>query len=148
MEEMKQQTIETGVCTLLLVELPEGVAISGISLGVGVADYAIQYDNGTFEPFLPDGNWLLIGRLPEFTEEQCSKLIYHDEDFKSYEYYIDTVPFMFDNPLIALQSLLEANGVVFENPISNDDRLRFTEWLEYQRNLWNRNRTYIFKQLK
>lgn len=155
---MKQKTITTDKATLLLVELPEGITeVTNTGKRLAIPDR-----KGGHHFF--KGNWQILGRLPDITEEQASQLFGRNIIFKLYQYDIDTFPYMFTTGLEAFNGLLEANGIMFENPLgkihphhpnytgiaeSIDGYLdRSDEWKEAQQKVWDRNRTYIFKQLK
>ena len=165
---MKTKQITTSKGDFLLVELPEGVS----------ARYGDTIERTNLLPDLPDGLWLHISRIDGVTEKQASEVVYscHIDDFQ--RVYCDYLQGTFMGLSTALQSfnsLLKANGVLFENPlvenppsitdrkyvfedhpelVGNPTETDFDlfekdleEWQEAQSKVWSKERTYLFKKI-
>lgn len=141
---MKQKTIKTDKATLLVVELPEGVKEYDHSRA------GVSFPKGDGSNLFIRGNWQLLGRLPDITEEQSSKAV-------------PTIPIQkektkrYITAKEALISLLEANGILFKNPVKHPKEMKMQpasfSWYknqvklheEAQAKVWGIKRTYIFK---
>lgn len=169
---MKHKTITTGVCELFVCEVPEDSHVSQISIGSGIVETAIGHPNGAYKPLqLPEGNWQLIGRFPDTTDKQwgdiVDKMVFIDEDgefedvvkYRSYS-EIPITPFgKTYSPITSSQSghsLLQANGVYFENPLGASykrmpeagmDYRSFLRWHKAQEQVWDKERTFLFKKV-
>lgn len=130
---MKQKIIKTDKATVLVVEVSE-VTRNVVLFGDDEIGYYADGINKYTK--LPKGNWQLLGRLPEMTQEQSFSIVdsyevSHNIDltvtlaFKDYVNgiecddpencdcdYWDEYPF--DSPLDSLSSLLQANGFLFD----------------------------------
>ena len=115
---MKTKQIKTEVADILLVELPEGskdaIVMSNNKLGF--------YRNGiSMMPTLPLGNWKLISRADQVTEEQATMLfkeVHHyisgDRIFEDFTYYTDkprTTDRVFKIALESIDSLYEVEKI-------------------------------------
>src|SRR5690606_7771706 len=90
---MKQKTITLPHCELLVVELPYGAKNIRIDTNQSVIPYGkeVNYEvPGTKESYgyeetegfaLPQGNWQLLGRLPDITEGQWKGVV-EDASYK------------------------------------------------------------------
>ena len=191
---MKTKTITIPSCTLLVAELPEGAINPVISMGylifrepnysnwmteedmmnpIKMIEWEEKHDpkddyKDAIPVRVPDGEWKLINRLPEVTEDQAFEIVDHYEvshnlvltvtyAFKDYVNgiecdYLDE--YLFDNPTESLDSLLESNGSHFESPVGDEpdygtaDTSQIQNWFKAQEQVWDRNRMYIFKQVK
>ena len=105
---MKQKTIKTDKATVLVVEFPEE------AINVYIHQEFIQYESfGLHKFILPEGNWQLIGRLPDITEEQAGKVVdeytYNTGEIDGYFSYENDG--QTDCPIESLESLLYVNKV-------------------------------------
>lgn len=88
---------------------------------------------------LPPGNWQLIGRLSEATEEQATGLVYKHEwsdGYYLYKDYEDKLPKDFyHNRITALESLhsaIKAAGLFTENPYGKELHDAYKPKFEHQ----------------
>ena len=155
---MKQKQINTGVCTLLFVEVPEN---SDVVRSPPVIAVEIQKDD--FDPLreykAPPGNWRLLCKVSEVREELSKKIVakeYGSENrifvffgYRNYETKDKRGHFL--SPMRSFNSLLRANGILFENPYESTKKgMTFSnehknEWELAQEKVWDKDRTYIFK---
>lgn len=134
---MKQVTITTGKCTLLVVELPKDAAhFNTMGIGAEDTDTSIHYNNGTCSHI--GYNLISLGAYPSIIEEQAKEVVdsKHIEsscncdecgfDYHAYRNYLEQDDKHWDNhpsadcastALESLDSLMEANEVHFENPL-------------------------------
>ena len=158
---MKQKTITTGVCELLLVELPEGAKNIRIETNQLIIPYPKMilyeipateesYEYEETEGFdLPQGNWKLLGRLPDITEEQASKVVVKSIHTGLYAHYVNGIPvntYCYKESLDSLYSLIQANEVYFENKETNPQK--YNEALESEGiiNGWEKKRYNELRQ--
>lgn len=146
---MKTKTITTSSCTLLVCELDKftdvdcPIEIHGNKL---VSSQSKGLVINTTK--LPEGNWQLLGRLPEITEDQAGKIVdsvAYDESRTLYSNYVNKRWTAF--ALNSIFSLLQANEVYFENPIVIIDgtiKENNITWLKAQGKVWDKERTYLF----
>lgn len=133
---MKQKQINTGVCTLLSVEVPEGAReVDVYELSPGTEESVIQYipkeSNIRTGKVLPPGNWQLLCKVSEVTEGIAADLVQKVDiicegvlvgvGYQNYEIHRMTFPLAYHS----FHSLLRANGID-----------------------WDFSRTYIFKLLE
>ncbi len=157
---MKQKTITTDKATILLVELPLGSKNIRIDTNQAVIPYGkeVNYEvPATKESYgyeetegfaLPEGNWQLLGRLPDITEEQAEKIVpdgYHKHIRADARWYW---ALLFD--------FLKDNEVCFENPFGDEPKkhtvlnrgvvttIEWDKWQEAQSKVWDKERTYLF----
>lgn len=170
---MKKKQINTGKAEILLVELPEGVHSINVvtktdNPGILKTDHLIFsiHDGDGFDYYdsqsLPEGNWSILSRADEVTEEQAEQIVeFGDQEpgndryilkWRDYELSKDGVTcdfydYSFDTALESLDSLYEANDVYWDNPLGLGARqytqARFDLWKAYERNVWDKSRTYI-----
>lgn len=173
---MKTKTIKlTDGRELYISELPEGVYNVDI---VGTSDNPILSldhviygcnDDGNcyYDAFsLPDGNWQLLGKLPDISEEQASTIVEYfttDEDFGKEVVFRDYLEKTFHGTALeSLDSLLEANGVLFENPLGEKpkqinasigglshkryeyNKKKLNDWEDAQEKVFDKERTFLF----
>lgn len=119
---MKSKTIETGVCTLLVVEVPEGAF--NITDGESISfDCVIGGSVHHSIPTLPLGNWQILCKVSEVTDDFAKMIVkVGRENFESWDYEDDFWGGIGFSPEESFQSLLRANGID-----------------------WDKDRTYIFK---
>lgn len=163
---MKTKQINTGIANLLLIELPEG---SENAIGIGFNEH------GTLEFYTPQpdappmlqalyklnvgSNWQLLCKAGEVTEGIAREFVRK----VTLGYYFDYMKpnrrhdYMCATPGESWNSLLQANDILFnspnkpanllyqEDPFMYDRLLR--AWERLQANVWDINRTYIFKQI-
>ena len=154
---LKTKTITTEKATLLVVELPKGAnrlkAFNDkdrpyISYFVGVE---------TKRHYLPDGNWQLLGRLPDIKEDQASKVVVKSIHTGLYAHYVNGIPvntYCYKESSDSLYSLLQSKEVYFENPLpkpktapyqdANFDIDEVNDWHESQSKVWDKDRCYLF----
>lgn len=113
---MKQKTITTDKATLLVVEMREGIT------EIGNTDKRISIPDRKGGHHFVYGNWQLLGRLPEITEEQADKVVdeytYNTGEIDGYyDYENDTQT---DCPIESLNSLMYTNEVYFENKYGDE----------------------------
>lgn len=116
----------------------------------------------THRAYLPDGNWQLIGRLSEVTEEQAAGLVYKHEwsdGYRMYKDYEDKLPKDFyHNRITAVESLhsaIKAAGLFMENPYGETIPMAFEEDC-LERQLWRKaqqrticpERTVLLRKVK
>lgn len=151
---MKQKTINTGTCQLLFAELPDNVRF---------------YKSNELKT--KQGNWQLLSRADKVTEDVAKEVVLDSLDmgfFDGNDYYkdysgefgnIDDFDDFFDTALESYNSLLLANQIYFENPAGenphakDDDagtekELKQIEWNNFQQNVWDKTKTYIFKKIE
>lgn len=153
---MKTKTISTDKATLIVAELPEGSHSVRLCKHIRDGIHYLSYDGATntaYKEFLPDGSWQLIGRLPDITEEQSSKVV-------------PTMPIQkgktkrYIAAKEAMHSLLQANEVYFENRLSEEPDIsassytdmftiakqsrKHLQWELEQAKVWDKERTYLF----
>lgn len=155
---MKTKQLSTGIATLLLIELPEG---SENAIGIGFNEH------GTLEFYTPQpdappmlqalyklnvgSNWQLLCKADEVTEGIAREFVRK----VTLGYYFDYMKpnrrhdYMCATPGESWNSLLQANEVWFENPYKQIDKKYFNKvhFENTQQNVWEINRTYIFKQI-
>lgn len=165
---MKQKTITTDKATLLVVELPEGAKFIRIETNQAVVPYGqeVNYEvPATKESYgyeetevfaLPEGNWQLLSRLPDITEEQADKVIDKSIHTGLYAHYVKDIPvntYCYKESSDSLYSLLQANEVYFENPVKffNNKEIEangsLLDWHEAQSKVWDKERTYILTKV-
>lgn len=155
---MKQKTITTDKATLLVVEVPEGAHSVRVCKHIRDGIHYLLYDGGintAYKEYLPDGNWQLIGRIPDITEEQAERIVSSRikggglisypkqkcfKDYKNGGYPKGLTS------LYSLKTLLQANEVYFENPIPPFIE-RLEDFKEAQSKVWDKERTYLFKKV-
>lgn len=182
---MKQKTIRTDKATVLVVELPEGAINPVVSMGYITArvpnhsygipthdiwdykkneEYMAKYDpSKEYDDWAKnlhvEGNWQLLGRLPEVTEEQWKQVV---EEWRMpfpdgrcdvfYKDYVEDV-FTEDLPSESALTLLQANEVYFENrnPWEKDVLQRNIDNMldkESQSKVWDKERCFLFLKIK
>lgn len=132
---MKQKTIKTDKGTLLVCEFPEYYRVYHRANGT---IFCSNVRNKNAKPVWDslEGNWQLLGRLSEITEEQSSKVV-------------PTMPIQkgktkrYITAKEAVHSLLQANEVYFENPIPPFIE-RLEDFKEAQSKVWDKEHTYLF----
>lgn len=163
---MKKKQINTGVADMLLVELLDGAYMVNINTHSFVGLHYMLYEDGVNTPYkerLPDGNWSILCRADEVTEEQANELCHVYETIligDVYYDYLDNRWTSFDS-LESLDSLYEANEVYFKNKYGNEPVCKcncsmcIDEWHRYhdkwkkeQYNVWDKSRTYILIKRK
>ncbi|NGM63533.1 hypothetical protein G5B30_16610 [Sphingobacterium sp. SGG-5] len=150
---LKTKTITTDKATLLVVEVKKKFTLRG---------FGLYYLDGSGYESLPNDNWQLLGRLPDITEKEYSKIVNPETDFQ-YEYKYSKEVF---------NSLLQANEVYFDNPYDNKDEkfktkrpfcilgirpcdhIRMSngefrvclckQWEDFQSKVFDKERTYLF----
>lgn len=155
---MKQKVIKTDKSTLLVIEVSEvtrNVVLFTNEIGY-YADGKNKYTK------LPQGNWQLLGRLPDITENEW-KVVVDDYD-NGYFYYPDGYKDTCDTATESGLSLLQANEVYFDNPFGDEPKITSGEyddngfgdidkyqfkrdlksWQEAQSKVWDKERTYLF----
>lgn len=169
---MKQKTLTTDKATLLVVEMPRGVKNVRVNNARGIFGYTDKINIVRWEA-LEFGNWQLLGRLPDITEEGISKvadsITFEDEEFGNYTKYrnyaaktISPHGKLFEpiSAIDAFYTLLQASEVYFENtlgklhpthPAYTGQGITVEEWLEKckkwqeaQSKVWDKERTYLF----
>lgn len=163
---MKTKTIKTDKAEVLVCELPEG--IDDIDNDVFVNNFGnhIRYwDKGKdYLIDLPDGNWQLLGRLPDITEYKADQVVVKSNHTGLYAHYVKYIPvntYCYKESADSLYSLLRSNDIYFDNPFGKEpdsrnefyrDALGITsnywsdllEWQEAQSKVWDKERTYLF----
>lgn len=145
---MKQKTITTDKATLLLMELPngkyvrfhKGYIVQSCSTVLDLFNKCKRIDNGDTNGFIHIGNWQLLGRLPDITEDQKLKILSkHICDLCSLEnkgvygvnggYVAGCEGSRCEDTReeidIQFVELLEDNEVYFENPLKLDSQPSF-----------------------
>lgn len=150
---LKTKIIKTDKATLLVVELPEMVKYAVVTtfnrIGFYLPNGIISYE------MLPEGNWQLLGRLPEITEEQADQVVdeytYNTGEIDGYYDYENGT--QTDCPTESLNSLMYTNEVYFENPLGEKPvESEFywgflhdlEKWQEAQSKVWDKERTFLF----
>ena len=155
---MKQQIIEGLKKKLLLVELPEGATDIEISV---LGDIMYRHKLGLDILWQSNGSGVknLVGKLTDITEEQfsewvkeCDELTFEGHAFEDYN-----GTSICDTAKESFFSKLEAEGIVFENPIKKpgatdhkgmkDLNEKLDKYYEAEKKVWNRNNTYVFEIL-
>lgn len=118
---MKQQLIQTSKATILVVDLPEGAeAWKNDSYHTNTLWYKSESMRSPKHINLPDGEWQLLGKTFELSRLQCAEIVkYVGLPWNAYKDYT-TDSNWFNNPVDSFASLLTANGVFKENPISSE----------------------------
>lgn len=114
---MKTITILSG--RAMIVELPEGASDTTYPK-IGIADLYFQKEGKHIpeESYIsvpiPEGNWQIVGRLSEITEEQAEQLVEPNGngDYRNYEGAWGG----FATAIQSLESAIRAEGWMFENP--------------------------------
>ena len=125
---LKTKTITTDKATLLVCELPKGITeVTNTGKRLAIPDRKGGHH-------FVYGNWQLIGRLPDITEEQAKLILpdYHTERLYATE---------------SIYDLLKANEVYFENPYRDPGLIPSAELNVYrkaQQNVFDINRTYLY----
>lgn len=141
---MRTKQINTGKAEILLVELPEGASNPILKPNSCEIWYSNSLGGYGFSKVL-EGNWSILSRADEVTEEQAEKIV---EDYgDGYFPYPNEESTPCDTPLESLEYLLESNDVYWDNPLGLGARqytqARFDLWKAYERNVWKKSRTYI-----
>ena len=164
---MKQKTITTGVCELFVCELHYGAKNIRIETNQLIIPYPkiILYEiPATEESYgyeetegfdLPQGNWQPLGAVCDVSEEQADRFVDKSIYTGLYGYYVKDIPlntYCYKNALESFNTLLTANGVYFENPCriyidveKRSDNLM--DWHKAQDQVWDKERTYLFKKM-
>ena len=171
---MKTNIIQTGACTLFFAELPEGainiqpymgyitarvpnydnwatdeIIANPIKCAEYVENHKPENDYKDFALKLPDGEWKLLCKADEVTEEISEWVVKRetferclsDLFFRSYtkdRHHCESA-------LQSYESLLEANGIYFDNPL--EINMMDGVYEMYQSKVFNKQNTYIFKKL-
>lgn len=113
---MQTLTLDLPTPVLLVWGLPEDAKVTDNN----TISYRLPKCGVMHYTHLPEGNWQLIGKLSELTEEQYEGLVEVDKEnwWKDYmekdpEYY----PFVFVDAEGSFYSAIEAEGYHVENPI-------------------------------
>lgn len=152
---MKQKTIKINKGTLLVCEFPEYYRVYHRANGT---IFCSNVRNKNAKPVWDslEGNWQLLGRMPEITEEQSSKVV-------------PTMPIQkgktkrYITAKEAVHSLLQANEVYFENEYGKEKPTQIAyignvleveaksalvlhkmKWQEAQSKVWDKERTFLF----
>lgn len=153
---IKAKTITTDKSTVLVVEIPEGAYYPNIcQLPPIIGVNYFLYENGVNTPYkepldIPKGNWQLLGRMPDTTEDQAGKIVDEDNDYgiTLYQNYTTTSMRYFDEQISAIESLyslLQANEVCFENRELKWKTFDTEEkYKQAQSKVWDKERCYIF----
>lgn len=158
---MKQKTIKNDKGNILVVELPDGAKNIRIETNQLIIPYPkmILYEiPATEESYgyeetegfdFPEGNWQLLGRLPEITEEQSDKVVGKSIHTGLYAHYVNGIPvntYCYKESLDSLYSLIQANEVYFENKETNPQK--YNEALESEGiiNGWEKKRYNELRQ--
>lgn len=161
---MKQKTINTDKSTLLVVEIPEYYRVYHRANGtIFCSNVRNKNAKPVWDSF--EGNWQLLGRLPDITEEQASKIVdreskptyTYEMEYPEYvcdewwyrDYQCTDEDYMFSNytAVESLYSFLQSNEVWFENPVDMDiecDHISYKAWQEVQSKVWDKEQTYLF----
>ena len=160
---MKQQIIELKK-KLLAVELPEGAKDIEISV---LGDIMYRHKLGLDILWQSNGSEVknLVGKLTDIKEEQFKGLVDKFNCSGAYRDYTEKKPFdpaddLASFFLTAKESFfpkLEADGIVFENPIPKpgatdhsgikDLNEKLDKYYEAQEKVWNLDNTYVFEIL-
>lgn len=148
---MKQKTITTTDATVLAVELPEGSHYVYVCKHIRDGIHYLLYDwaiNTAYKEFLPDGNWQLIGRIPDITEGDLYTLGFRSDKMSSILDRLENIilknNIYFKNtygetePLPPWQDVIESEGL----HANYKNRLRL--WQERQSKVWDKERTFLF----
>lgn len=170
---MKQNSFTLNNKELLLVELPEGAKDIDIHYNSDLkihqlfwrAEFMGMKDVGALRD-LPDGEWKLIGKLPEVTEEQYHELvhffIYEDEIAKENIYRDYSELGFYDTAKESFFSALTASGIFFKNPLPDPELTmrqgngsvyygasdeEFEEYAKMEEKVFNIQNTYLFEKV-
>jgi len=115
---MKQQLIKTSKATILVVDLPEGVTAPRIE---NFKNYSSLFSGESSICRLPPGNWQLLGKTFEMSDEQWKEIVEEEVLILSWDKYSDSP---ITETMTATESgisLLTANKVFKENPNEKPD---------------------------
>lgn len=175
---IKAKKIKTDKATLLVVEMPEGYEDVRVYneewIGremVPVKDQAIIYEcnNDTEFVNLPEGDWQLLGRMTDMTEEQVETIVDKSDRHTDCRLFIDYTAnstryaYLLDSATKSLYSLLQSNEVYFENKYGKEKptqiayignvlemeaksalMLHQMKWQNAQSKVWDKERTFLF----
>lgn len=131
-----QIQFNTGVCTLLLVKVPDSASNIKIEFERLCFDFVADTLYPDYE-MLPDGNWQFIGLSHELTEEQCKIIVFKmpwgNDCYKNYE-LIDKPQFVGINAKQSFDSLCRHMKIYNVNPVDSDQNIlnMYSEWQEAQ----------------
>ena len=148
---MKQKTITTDKATLLVVEMPEGIT------EIGNTDKRISIPDRKGGHHFVYGNWQLLGRLPDITEDRLMLILPIHRHSIIGDVYKDFTTGKYDAFDLneSLHSLLQTNEVYFDagntyiphelGSMSATDHLERTlDVLDIKSKVWNKERTFLF----
>lgn len=163
---LKTKTITTDKATLLVLELDKFTDVDCLIEIHGNKLVSSQSKGLVINTTkLPEGNWQLLGRLPDITEEQADNIVeeasirpivslitgrelggwYNPDGYKDYT----ETNISLNTCLQSLHSLLQANEIYFENrkPWKKDVLQRTIDNMldkEAQSKVFDKERTYLF----
>jgi len=130
---MKKE-IQTNGITILLVEVPED-AIGFIIDYLYLICNPYESDKKVIE--LPQCQWEILGKSTELSEEQMKEILpIYEGAIRGYRIYTQRPDLLTKDIQESYLSLLESNGIVDRNPISDEqknvDRFWQVEWQQAQ----------------
>ncbi|MGJ1419965.1 hypothetical protein ACR79T_10090 [Sphingobacterium spiritivorum] len=163
-KNMQTIKITTGKATIVVVDMPEGstghIRILGAPNRTMIRAQIISCANGTskgrtsyfVKHNIPQGHWKLFGHLSQVTEDKWQDIVdVSDEGFECWNYEENDWGYHGFDPESSGLSLLRANGVLLENPVTvdltgnNELNCDYAEWQTFESQVWKN--PYIFIKL-
>lgn len=118
-------------------------------------EFLLVEDDGNFPRDFPYEFYEGIGYIENLTEKQADSIVDEGDATPSSDRYKNGYKcyltgeddYWCETALESFNDLLESLDVHFENPISNDDRSRFAEWVEWRKKVWDKENTYLFRKI-
>lgn len=148
---MKVKHIITAIAEIFVVEVPVGSRNISINNARGMFKYTDKINIVRWES-LPFGNWGIIGKMNDLTEDQAAEIVEYSgkhkmfKDYKSNKKHKVNV-YSLNWAINSFDRLLEVNGIIFKNP-NYDPELTTESGAGIESKLWDIDRMYIFKKLK
>ncbi|MGJ1362912.1 hypothetical protein ACR79B_20630 [Sphingobacterium spiritivorum] len=162
---MKKTEITTGKATIVVVDMPEGAIKINVVEGCYGNEYKdkIVYNlkeytenqilNHIEQIDLPQGHWKLLRQFSQLTEDQWRDIVDLHYSQLGFEDYDSDCEFnVLNTATESGLSLLRANGILLENPVTvdltgnNELNCDYAEWQSFESQLWKN--PYIFIKVK
>ncbi|MGJ1432871.1 hypothetical protein ACR79M_14950 [Sphingobacterium spiritivorum] len=152
---MKQKQITTGKATIVVVDMPEG-SFDPIIEDCMLKYYVDKHIEGTgsvWHTKFPFGNYKPLGLPSWITEDQWKEIVDLHYSHLGFDDYDSDCEFnVLNTATESGLSLLRANGVVLENPVTvdlsgnNELNCDYAEWQTFESQIWKN--PYIFIKVK